>query len=62
MNNLLGKKVIWTYKHYLNGRSFTTISKEGIVVGICKDENFIKVKFKGNKDAVKKHKSELLED
>lgn len=62
MNKLLGKKVNWTYKHYLNGRSFTTISKEGIVIGICKDKNFVKVKFKGNKNAVKKHKSELVED
>lgn len=59
--NLLGKKVTWTYRHHLNSRSFVTITKEGVVVGACRNENYVKVKFKGNKNAVKKHKSDLIE-
>lgn len=62
MNKLLGKKVTWTYRHYLNKRSFTTITKEGVVVGVCRNENYIKVKFNGNKNAVKKYKSDLMEE
>ncbi len=52
-----GDKVEWTYKHHLNSRSYTLITKTGILIeitGKIKNTKYVsgthaKVKFNGNK-------------
>lgn len=58
-----GSRVRWTYKHSLNRKSFTYVTKEGVlleITGAVKNERYVsgthaKVHFDGNK-----HPSKVL--
>lgn len=63
-----GDNVKWTYKHYLNSKSFTYITKKGIVVdvtGAVKNVRYVSgsvaiVQFEGNKTKSKVPVDELV--
>jgi len=48
MTFLIGDRVKWTYRHWLNRKSFTYITKEGTLVGST-TKGKVKVHFEGNK-------------
>lgn len=44
-----GDRVSWTYRHNLNSKSYTYITKEGTVKKVYEDRGFAKVHFDGNR-------------
>jgi hypothetical protein len=62
-----GDRIEWTYKHHLNGRSFTYITKIGSVIGMTGavknvryvSGSMVKVLFDGNKHPCIKHVNEI---
>lgn len=60
----IGDRVEWTYKHNLNRKSYTMITKKGTIIRPVKKKiglsgGYVIVKFDGNKGTSKIHVSFL---